>query len=170
MIGSADGVLIVGYGNSLRTDDGLGWHVAARLADDSRLAEATILQLHQLTPELALDVSRARFVVFVDARQGGRGTLAVEPLPAADDVALSWTHHVEPGVLLALARDLYGHAPEAAAVSVGVASIEAGDRMSPQVEAMIPEVVERVVRLIDERGAVADRTAEPELLEVVTTG
>ena len=32
------GVLVVGYGNALRTDDGLGWHAAERLADDPRLA------------------------------------------------------------------------------------------------------------------------------------
>ena len=27
-------VLVVGYGNALRTDDGLGWHVADLLAAD----------------------------------------------------------------------------------------------------------------------------------------
>ena len=34
------GVLVVGYGNSLRGDDGLGWHAALRLAADPRLAGA----------------------------------------------------------------------------------------------------------------------------------
>jgi Ni,Fe-hydrogenase maturation factor len=34
------GVLVVGYGNSLRGDDGVGWHAAGRLAADPGLAEA----------------------------------------------------------------------------------------------------------------------------------
>ena len=46
-----DGVLVVGYGNALRTDDGVGWHAAERLADDPRLADATVIAVHQLTPD-----------------------------------------------------------------------------------------------------------------------
>ena len=65
-----DGALVVGYGNVLRSDDGVGWQVADILTDDARLAGATILRCHQLTPELALDVSRASVVVLVDARHG----------------------------------------------------------------------------------------------------
>ncbi len=55
--------LIIGYGNVLRSDDGIGWHVAERLAADARFDDVTILQRHQLTPELALDVSRDRLEV-----------------------------------------------------------------------------------------------------------
>ena len=61
MTRQGDGVLVIGYGNALRTDDGFGWHAAGRLAADPRLDGAEILQLHQLTPELALDISRAGF-------------------------------------------------------------------------------------------------------------
>ena len=65
--GDADGVLVVGYGNPLRGDDGVGWRVAERLAADQRLDGAAVLQRHQLTPELALDISAVSLVVFIDA-------------------------------------------------------------------------------------------------------
>lgn len=142
------GVLVIGYGNALRSDDGFGWHVAGILGDDPRLAGATILRLHQLTPELALDISRAGFVVFVDARQGDPGRLVVETVAAADDVALAWTHHVAPGVLMTLAQDLYGHAPDAVAVSVGLASTEVAEALSAPTAALVPEAVELIVRLV----------------------
>ena len=29
-------ILVIGYGNVLRSDDGIGWHVAERLAEDPR--------------------------------------------------------------------------------------------------------------------------------------
>ena len=47
------GVLVVGYGNSLRGDDGIGWHAARLLTDDPRLTGARVLTHHQLAPELA---------------------------------------------------------------------------------------------------------------------
>jgi hypothetical protein len=45
-------VLIIGYGNPLRTDDGLGWRAAYRLAASLKDAPVEALAVHQLTPEL----------------------------------------------------------------------------------------------------------------------
>ena len=151
-------VLVIGYGNALRTDDGLGWHAAERLAADPRAAGATILRRHQLTPELALDLSRAAFAIFVDAGNGPPGSLTVEPVRAAGDAGPGWSHHVDPGALLALARELYGRCPEAVAVSVGLASDGAGEHLSPPIAALLPTVVEEVLRLMVGRAAGADTT------------
>ena len=75
---TAAGVLIVGYGNPLRSDDGIGWHAARLLATDPRLDGARVLARHQLAPELAADVSRASLVVLVDAAaKGDPGSVAV---------------------------------------------------------------------------------------------
>lgn len=152
-------VLVIGYGNALRTDDGLGWHAAERLADDPRLAGATVLQRHQLTPELALDISRAAFVVFVDASRDPAGAISVEPVEAAADATLSWSHHVDPSVLIALSRDLYGRAPDTVAVSVGIGSDTPGERLSPVVEAALPDIADAVARLVAERDVAVLATA-----------
>lgn len=140
--------LVIGYGNALRTDDGLGWHAAARIRDDPRLAGATVIQCHQLTPELALDISRASFVVFVDAGTGAPGDVMVESVSPAAQSALAWTHHVDPAVLLALARELYGRTPSAVTVSVGARSMEVGEWLTPDLEEALPKVIDAVVRVI----------------------
>ena len=80
------GVLVIGYGNPLRGDDGIGRHAAELLAGDPPLDGAEVLTSHQLVPELAEDISRASLVVLIDASlQGEPGSLSVrriEPHPA----------------------------------------------------------------------------------------
>ena len=166
-VGAGRGALVVGYGNALRTDDGLGWHAAARLAADPRLAGATVLQRHQLTPELAFDVGCAAFVVFVDAGSGPPGAIAVEPVVAAPTSTVTWSHHVDPASLLSLARDLYGRVPTGATVSVGTSSMEAGEGVTPLIAAVLPQVVETVVDLVRAASKSATAAAEPAAEPVV---
>jgi hydrogenase maturation protease len=144
--------LVIGYGNPLRSDDGIGWHVAGRLAADSRLDGATILQRHQLTPELALDVSHADLVVLVDARSGSpAGSIATEPvnLEAARTTGTTWSHHLGPASLVALAMELYGRSGEVHVVSVGVGSLDLGETLSPLVADAVDRAVETVVALVE---------------------
>ena len=149
-------VLVVGYGNALRSDDGLGWHVAERLSDDPRFAAVDVLRRHQLTPELALDVSRASFVIFVDASRAAPGLLTIEPVGRAlGHGVVAWTHRCDPSTLLALAADLYGATPDAVAVSVGVASLEMGESLSPAIEGAMDRVVDAVAGLVAAAGLVA---------------
>ena len=65
-----DRTLIIGYGNPLRGDDGVGWEVASRLAATIPEEAAHIMTVHQLTPELAESVSEAELVIFIDASDG----------------------------------------------------------------------------------------------------
>ncbi|HWD44373.1 MAG TPA: hydrogenase maturation protease, partial [Actinomycetota bacterium] len=109
---SGAAVLVVGYGSSLRGDDGIGWHVAVRLAADSRLAGARVLARHQLTPELAVDVARASRVVLVDAVAGAApGAIQVRPVRPRPPGPATWSHHLDPEALAGLAEALYGSAP-----------------------------------------------------------
>ncbi len=158
-----DGVLVIGYGNPLRTDDGLGWHAAERLSGDSRLAGVTVVRCHQLTPELALDVSQATLVVLVDASHGlVAGAFGVDRVERGEGSATTWSHHLGPPSLIALADELYGQVPDVFLVSCGVHSLEIGDRLSPAVEAVVPRVVDAVAELVAFRSAelVADLVAE----------
>jgi hydrogenase maturation protease len=153
--------LVVGYGNALRTDDGLGWQVAERLAQDPRLAGAAVLQRQQLMPELAFDVSAATLVVLVDASHGPPpGTFTISQVEPASQSTATWSHHLSPSTLVALADELYGRAPDVFLVSCGLDSTEIGDQLSPAVEAALPKVVDAVVELVASHAA--RLTADPE--------
>jgi hydrogenase maturation protease len=150
-----DAALVVGYGNALRTDDGLGWHAARLLAGDPRLDGVDVLQRHQLTPELALDVSTAALVVLVDAtRHCPPGTFTMYRVERADDAATIWSHQLSPSSLVALAYELYRRVPDVFVVSCGVESLEIGDGLSPPVEAALPRVVDAVAEFIASATAV----------------
>ncbi len=150
----SDRILVVGYGNALRTDDGLGWHIAERLVDDDRLDGVEVLRCHQLTPELAFDVSDSALVVLVDASTGSAaGTFTIDGVERAGGAATTWSHHLSPSSLVALAHDLYGRSAEVVAVSCGVQSLDVGDQLSPVVAAALPRMVDAIVELVASHSA-----------------
>jgi hydrogenase maturation protease len=144
--------LVIGYGNTLRRDDGVGVRAAELLREDGRCADVDVLAVHQLTPELALDIGAASLVAFVDADVSAQaGAIRVQALPesgkgsSAEPGASS--HHVGADQLLALARELTGGRPAAFAVGIGPADLGLGEGLSATVEATLPQVVETVVGL-----------------------
>ena len=154
---TASGILVAGYGNTLRGDDGAGPAVAAAAARDPRLAGVDVRALHQLTPELAMDVSRASLVILVDADSGHTpGTVLVQRLAdtpdAAGDAAPAWSHHLAPESLAALARDLWGAAPPVFMVRLGVSSLGVGEGLSAAVASAVPVAVDAVAALVSEHG------------------
>jgi hydrogenase maturation protease len=145
------GVLVVGYGNELRTDDGVGPAVAARLLDDPRLEGTDVLAAHQLMPELAFDASRASLLVLVDAAVDvSAGVVSVRHLdPDRAGAGEPMTHHVDPAGIVTLAAELFGAAPPVVLVSVGAASMDLGDGLTPVVEAAVPHAVDAVLAAIE---------------------
>jgi len=147
------GVLVIGYGNALRTDDGVGPAVAERLADDPRLRGVDVRAAHQLTPELAFDAIGASLLVLVDAAADlPAGEVTVRRLDAGAVAGDVMTHHLDPAGLVGLARELWGTAPPVVLVSVGVSSLELGDTLTADVEEAIPRAVDAVAAIIEEHG------------------
>jgi hydrogenase maturation protease len=146
------GVLVVGFGNPLRGDDGVGCSAAGLLAADPRLEGATVLARHQLTPELATDIAGASLVVLIDASvdDGAAGSVAVRSIQPRRDSPLSWSHHLDPAALAGLADALYDHVPPMVLVSVTGAAFTGADRLSPAVQRVLREVVERVAGAVQE--------------------
>jgi hydrogenase maturation protease len=155
-------VLVVGYGNPLRSDDGVGPAVVDRLAGDARLAGVDLRAEHQLTPELAFDASRASLLVLVDAGAGeAPGEISVRRIeaPGADGYPVgagaagkpgAWTHHLDPEGLVGLAWTLWGAAPPVVLVSIGPASLEVGESLSDEVLTAVARAAELVATIIVE--------------------
>jgi hydrogenase maturation protease len=149
---SSAGVLVIGYGNPLRGDDGLGWYVAELLADDPRLHGAQVLRLHQLVPELAENVSRASLVVLVDAAEDGDpGSVSVRRVRPRPPAPATWSHHLDPETLAELAEALYGASPPMVLVTVAAGSLTEADHLSIPLQQALPEVVEAVAEVISGR-------------------
>ena len=139
-------VLIIGIGNTLRRDDGIGVVTVERLNETLHDSGVEILIRQQLTPELAQDISEADKVIVIDADQGETPGEVNERriTPMKDQV---FTHKLDPATLLACSRELYGKCPETFLITVTGESFDFGDRLSPAAAEALPEVICRAMRL-----------------------
>lgn len=139
--------LILGYGNPLCGDDGVGWRVVealARAVPQGWAAEA----VHQLTPEWAEPISHAAAVVFVDAAVGDCPG-EVRDFPLAPAAGRAGSHETTPEGLLAMAQELFGRCPPALMVTITGGSFEIAETLTPAVEAAVPVAAERVTSYLD---------------------
>jgi hydrogenase maturation protease len=144
--------LIIGYGNPLRGDDGIGQAAAQALANDATIECADVIGCHQLTPELAECIAAVDLVVFVDAAADIQpGVVVVREVQAASVQSPGLVHTADPAALLDLTRKLYRRSPEAFLVSVGVSTLELSESLSEAAAAALPEAVAAVRRLVSER-------------------
>lgn len=158
--------VIIGYGNPLRGDDGVGWHIAQHLATlhahhgivRSRDVQIQVIPCLQLTPELAEPVSQADDVIFIDASmQTPAGTLVRKRIVAAPHVLGAFTHYLEPATLLTIAQLLYGSRPATATLyQVTGECFEGIEQLSPTVQSLVP-VLENAI--IDHIKQIAARAA-----------
>ena len=110
-------ILIYGYGNPGRQDDGMGVALVEELeawAQSEGLTGLVFDSNYQLNAEDALAVAESRTVVFIDAAQAATGTAPFKFRPLAPQKEISFsTHAMSPEAVLALADELYGARPPA---------------------------------------------------------
>ena len=141
-------LLIIGYGNPLRMDDGIGQEVVKRLAGRLRSSAVRMITTHQLTPELVEPISRASMAVFVDACEGEHvGTVACYTVAPEAETG-TFTHQMTPASLLTTSRELYGRSPAGLIVSIAGESFEYGTEFSPQLSNAVPRITDQLIGLI----------------------
>jgi len=142
-------ILIIGYGNTLRGDDGVGCHIADCLSESLTNPDVEILSRHQLTPEMVEPISRADLVIFVDAdSEGMPGEYKSYRIVPAGDMS-SFTHQTNPASLLAASKELYGTYPDAMMFSVVGNCFDYGEVLSTAVANAVPQVIRKIERLIE---------------------
>jgi hydrogenase maturation protease len=147
--------LVVGYGSDLRGDDAVGRRVAEEVGVLA-VPGVEVRSVHQLTPELAVDLAGREVVVFVDADLTA-ATVAVTPLES-EGGQVGTTHHVDPRGLLTLA-ELLGAPPVAAVVvSVPAWDLGLGESLSAPARAQVPAAVQAVVEVLRAVGRRASAT------------
>jgi hydrogenase maturation protease len=104
-------ILVLGYGNPGRQDDGLGPAVAAGI-DRLGWPNITAYDNYQLNIEDALEVAEHDIVWFVDAAKVGPSPYNVRNLSASSTIEFT-SHIVRPEAILAIARQYYGKSPQA---------------------------------------------------------
>jgi hydrogenase maturation protease len=155
-------ILIIGYGNPNREDDGVAWHILQKLAAHFNVPLASILAPDefdpayyphlvfalQLTPEMSEAMAQYDFVCFVDAHTGVyEEEVRVAPITLAYQSS-PFTHHLTPESCLSLAKDLYGHAPQGLMVSVRGYQFGYRTELSGRTALITDEAVTRIIKWV----------------------
>lgn len=133
--------LVLACGNTLRSDDGVGPHLAEWAAERFQANSGVrVIARQQWTPDLAEDIAGADSVLFVDTSlESAPGRVHLTPVAPAENTTDTSSHHMSASELLSLAKSLYGYVAEhSMLLSVGAASTELGETLSAPVEAALP--------------------------------
>lgn len=125
-------LLIIGYGNPDRQDDGIAWHVLKNLSmkldikidedidgiSESSDKQTRLLFIPQIVPELAEICINFKQVCFIDAHTGNiKDDIQLIELKAAFELS-AFTHHLTPAFLMHLCNSIYGYSPQGYLLSI----------------------------------------------------
>ena len=115
-------VLVIGFGNPGRGDDGLGPAFAGRL-EELQIEDLTVETDYQLTVEHAAMAAEHEVVVFADAAVDSESAFYFRPCVAALSDRFS-SHSVKPGEVLLLAQSCFQKSPEAYVLGIRAGKME----------------------------------------------
>jgi hydrogenase maturation protease len=144
-------------GEPERGDDAAAFAAVAALPADI-LARVDVVHCGQLEVDHLLDVPDGAPCIVVDAAIGvAPGEVVVIPLPdvaaRAGGAAPRSSHTLPPDQAISLAAALRGRPPDGVFVGIGGRSFGLGAGLSPEVEAAMPRLVERLAEEIVRLGA-----------------
>jgi hydrogenase maturation protease len=144
-------VLVIGYGNDLRSDDAVGKQVAEAVTT-WKLSYVQALTVHQLTPELTVKLTKVERAIFVDAHTATPDQeVQVRPLEPVHTGGIAG-HTGDPQSLLALTKVLYSYCPQAWWVTIPGINFEVGDSLSFIAKQGVSVALERIEQLIQDLG------------------
>lgn len=175
-------ILILGYGNPDREDDGVAWHILQKLAHHFNQSITTMDGLEfdhqkneqpgpasspasrrlipspdlafalQLTPEMAEVLAQYQHVCFIDAHTGAYPEEIRLAQLEPGYQSSPFTHHLTAGSCLSLAQTLYGHAPGGLLVSIRGYSFGYAVELSEPTALLVEPAVNQIVNWVVQFG------------------
>jgi hydrogenase maturation protease len=141
-------ILVIGFGNPGRGDDGLGPALAERL-EGLQLPGVTVECDYQLAVEHASLAAEHEVVIFVDAALDAEDPFYFRPLTAAPSTPGFTSHGISPAEVLYLAGACYGSCPAGYLLGIRAHDVEAfRESLSSGAEQDLAQALEYVRRFI----------------------
>jgi hydrogenase maturation protease len=150
-------LLMLGYGNPDREDDGVAWHILRALTEklglippdsyEDEFPESSAIDFAfylQLTPEMAEEVAEYKYVCFIDAHTGNIPE-PVRLIEVESEFQNSpFTHHLTPQSLISMCETIYGKKPDAALLSVLGYRFLFSEALSKETAKLVPQAVDLI--------------------------
>ena len=125
---AVSGTLVIGFGNTIRTDDNAGIWIAEQLAA-LHLSGVVVETQHQLSLDLLEEFSRFSRLLFIDASTDG-DALRFEKVGQPGVTIPPSAHHLTPADLVGMYAELYGKEAEAFFCTVRGENFEFGTELT----------------------------------------
>ena len=141
-------ILLIGYGNPAREDDGLG-PAAAMALENLSIDGLTVDADYQLTVTDAATVAEFDVVIFVDAAVEGIEPFSFGRLAPRSQSSFS-SHSISPEAVLALAEELFGAKKEAYMLAIkGYSFAMFKEKMTLEASANLAKAVQFLAATIE---------------------
>jgi hydrogenase maturation protease len=147
LIPAADQVLLFGYGNPGREDDGLGTSLA-EVVEKLAIAGVAVDANYQLSVEDAATVAKYPAVIFADAAVAGPEPFSFAPLAPKRQMSFS-THSVDAATVLGLAEEMFEAKTKGYLLGIrGYSFAMFTEKMTAQAEANLAAAIEFLTPLL----------------------
>ena len=160
-------ILVIGYGNPGRQDDGIGPMLAQRL-EKAGLAGVSVDADYQLNIEDAAVMAEHDIVLFVDASIEAPDPCSLKRVRPSQEIAFT-SHSVSAESVLAICEDHFGAAPEAWILAVRGYEFEMLEGLTPQAQNNSEEAfgfIQKLIRVWKENGMVTDDIRKKTILAI----
>jgi hydrogenase maturation protease len=141
-------ILLIGYGNPTRMDDGVGWYIA-KMIRDGISDKVDVMEADQLSVEMIEDIKDRQVVIFVDAHVSEEDDW-IRISEVQPDTKLGLTAHiVSPSNLLSICQSIYNKYPKAYLYSVKGVNFDFSEELSEQTRKSADEAIKLVYDLVD---------------------
>ena len=150
MTGKFPKILIYGYGNPGRQDDGLGIRLAEELdqwCTDNQLLHVSADTNYQLNVEDAAGLANYDLVIFADASRENIQSISFDRLLPSAKTEFTM-HAVSPAFILHLCHEIFNHKPEAYLLHIRGYEWEFMEEMTEGAVRNLFEAVNRVKQFI----------------------
>lgn len=142
--------LVIGYGNPLRGDDGVGWVLAEELEKKYSLPQVECQMSIQLVPEMAARFGEFDQVLFIDAAVSGNpGYISINEVKKGQATEKPLNHEFDFDEMVSFAEMFHPKIPKLTLFTVTGSDFSFGAGLSDDVVASIPEAMSVLENLIN---------------------
>ena len=141
-------ILLIGYGNPTRMDDGVGWYIA-KMIRESISDRIDVMEADQLSIEMIEDIKDRQVVIFVDAHVSEEDDwIRISEVQPDSKLGLT-AHIVSPSNLLSICQSIYNKYPKAYLYSVKGVNFDFSEELSEQTRKSADEAIKLLSDLVD---------------------
>ena len=144
-------ICVVGVGNTLRSDDGVGIFICSEL-EKIKLSGLSVITIHQLHIELVEDLKEFNTIIVVDAGTNLEKEFSFYPVNEQKS-SIHSSHNIDATLLFSLLQKLYPSNRSFYICAVQTQSFEFGDTLSPLALSNAEKAIHLLTEFIEKSSA-----------------